>query len=119
MKLIFTAAAAVLLTGCVTMQKHPNTRPMPADAISAVGKAKIAVAQNNNGVEKSWFMTDSSAAGASYGLIGGLVSGIMDAIMNAGPSRRACSHSRRPMAPRSPASRWGRSAPCRSSPPRA
>lgn len=89
MKLIFTAAAVVLLTGCVTMQKHPNTRPMPADAIEAVGKAKISVAQNNNGVEKSWFMTDSSAAGASYGLIGGLVSGIMDAIMNAGPSRRA------------------------------
>lgn len=89
MRLIFTAAAAVLLSGCIVMQKHPNTRPMPADAIQAVGKAKIAVAQNNNGVEKSWFMTDSSAAGASYGLIGGLVTGIMDAIMNAGPSRRA------------------------------
>jgi hypothetical protein len=34
-------------------------------------------------------MTDSSAAGASYGLIGAVVSATMDAIINAGPSRRA------------------------------
>lgn len=89
MRLIFVAVAAAALTGCVTAQKHPNTRPMTAEAIQAVGKAKVAVAESNNGVEKSWFMVDSSAAGAAYGLIGGLVSGIMDAIINAGPSRRA------------------------------
>src|SRR5262249_20493119 len=41
------------------------------------------------GIEKSWFMTDSSAAGAQYGLLGALVTGVMDAIMNAGPSKRA------------------------------
>jgi hypothetical protein len=89
MRLISTAAVAVLLSGCIVVQKHPNTRPMPAEAIQSIGKANIAVSQSNNGVEKSWFMTDSSAAGAGYGLIGGLVTGIMDAIMNAGPQRRA------------------------------
>ena len=49
----------------------------------------MAAAENNRGVEKSWFMTDSSAAGAQYGLIGALVTSVMDAIMNAGPSKRA------------------------------
>jgi hypothetical protein len=89
MRLIFVAAAAALLCGCAAFQKHPNTRPMTAEALQAVGKAPVVVAENNNGIEKSWFMVDSSAATASYGLIGGLVGGIMDAIMNAGPSRRA------------------------------
>jgi hypothetical protein len=89
MRLIFVAAAAALLCGCVAFQKHPNTRPMTPETIQAVGKAPVVVAENNNGIEKSWFMVDSSAATASYGLIGGLVGGIMDAIMNAGPSRRA------------------------------
>jgi hypothetical protein len=89
MRFIMMAATAVLLCGCAAFQKHPNTRPMTAETIQAVGKAPVVVAQNNNGIEKSWFMVDSSAATASYGLIGGLVGGIMDAIINAGPSRRA------------------------------
>jgi len=81
--------AAVLLSGCVAVQDYPNTRPMTAETVQAVSKTQVVVAESNNGIEKSWFMTDSSAAGAQYGLIGGLVTGIMDAIMNAGPSRRA------------------------------
>jgi hypothetical protein len=89
MKFMVAVAAATLLSGCVAAQKHPNTRPMSAETIQAVGKAPVVVAEVNNGIEKSWYMVDSSAAAASYGLIGGLVSGIMDAIMNAGPSKRA------------------------------
>jgi hypothetical protein len=82
-------AAAALLTGCVAVQDYPNTRPMSAETLKAISKTQVVVAESNNGIEKSWFMTDSSATGAQYGLIGGIVSGIMDAIMNAGPSRRA------------------------------
>jgi len=89
MKYVSAVAAAILLTGCVTMQDYPNTRPMTAATMESVAKADIVVAENNNGIEKSWFMTDSSAAGAPYGLLGALVSGVMDAIMNSGPSKRA------------------------------
>lgn len=88
MKLVPVAIAA-LLTGCVAVQDYPNARPMTVDAIQAVARTEVVVAESNNGIEKSWFMTDSSAAGAQYGLIGGLVTAVMDAIMNAGPSRRA------------------------------
>jgi hypothetical protein len=88
MKLVPVAIAA-LLTGCVAVQDYPNARPMTVEAIQAVAQTEVAVAESNNGIEKSWFMTDSSAAGAQYGLIGGIVSAVMDAIMNAGPSRRA------------------------------
>jgi hypothetical protein len=88
MKLI-PVAMAVVLTGCVTAQDYPNARPMTVDTIQAVARTEVVVAESNNGIEKSWFMTDSSAAGAQYGLIGGLVTAVMDAIMNAGPSRRA------------------------------
>src|SRR3954462_7461140 len=89
MKLFSVVAIAALLTGCVAAQDYPNTRPMSAETLRAVARTEVVVAENNNGIEKSWFMTDSSAAGAQYGLIGGLVTGVMDAIMNAGPSRRA------------------------------
>jgi hypothetical protein len=89
MRVLVIAAAAAALTGCVTVQQHPNKRPLTAEAIQTIGKTNVVVARNNEGVEKSWFMTDSSAAGAQYGLIGALVTGVMDAIINAGPSRRA------------------------------
>lgn len=49
----------------------------------------VALVENNDGVETSWFMSDSSASGAQYGLIGALVSATMDGIMNAGPSDQA------------------------------
>jgi len=89
MKLTSVCAVAALLTGCVTVQDYPNMRPMNMETIRTLGKAQVVVAESNNGIEKSWFMTDSSAAGAQYGLLGALVTGVMDAIMNAGPSKRA------------------------------
>jgi hypothetical protein len=89
MKRILVPVVALLLCGCVTIQDYPNKRPMSAANLQAIGQPKVVVAECLNGVEKSWFMTDSSAATAQYGLIGALVGGVMDAIMNAGPSRRA------------------------------
>lgn len=88
MKVFVCALAALSLAACSTVQA-PNMRPLNASHIAAMGPTPVAVAESNNGVAKSWFMQDSSAAGASYGLIGALVSATMDAIMNAGPSRRA------------------------------
>ena len=49
----------------------------------------VALVDNNDGVETTWFMSDSSATGAQYGLIGALVSATMDGIVNAGPSDQA------------------------------
>jgi hypothetical protein len=89
MKLFPALLLASALLGCATVEPIPSKRPLTAQSIQEIGKVKVAAAENNRGVEKSWFMTDSSAAGAQYGLIGALVTGVMDAIMNAGPSRRA------------------------------
>ena len=89
MKLLPALLLGSLLIGCATVEPIPNKRPLTAESIKAIGKVKVAAAENNRGVEKSWFMTDSSAAGAQYGLLGALVTSVMDAIMNAGPSKRA------------------------------
>src|SRR3982751_6561169 len=86
---ILVPVMALLLCGCVTLQDYPSKRPMTTANLQAIGKPKVVVAECLNGVEKSWFMTDSSAATGQYGLIGAIVGGVMDAIMNAGPSRRA------------------------------
>jgi hypothetical protein len=89
MKLLPALVLASLLVGCATVEPIPNKRPLTAESVQAIGKVKVSAAEINRGVEKSWFMTDSSAAGAQYGLIGGLVTAVMDAIINAGPSKRA------------------------------
>jgi len=89
MKILPALLLGSALIGCATVEPIPAKRPLNAASIQAIGKVKMSVAEINSGVEKSWFMTDSSAAGAQYGLIGGLVTGIMDAIINAGPSKRA------------------------------
>ena len=89
MKILPALLLGSLLIGCATVEPIPNKRPLNAESIKAIGKVKVAAAENNRGVEKSWFMTDSSAAGAQYGLLGALVTSVMDAIMNAGPSKRA------------------------------
>jgi hypothetical protein len=89
MKILPALLLGSLLIGCATVEPIPNKRPLNAESVKAIGKVKVAATENNRGVEKSWFMTDSSAAGAQYGLIGALVTSVMDAIMNAGPSKRA------------------------------
>jgi hypothetical protein len=89
MKLLPALLLASLLVGCATVEPIPNKRPLTAQSIQAIGKVKVAPTENLRGVEKSWFMADSSAAGAQYGLIGALVTSVMDAIINAGPSKRA------------------------------
>ncbi|MFN7164437.1 MAG: hypothetical protein ACK4P2_06410 [Hyphomonas sp.] len=62
---------------------------MSAENIARLGETPVAIAETHSGIQKSWFMSDSSAAGASYGLIGALTTAVIDAIVNAGPSRRA------------------------------
>jgi hypothetical protein len=89
MKLLPALLLGSLLIGCATVEPIPNKRPLNTASIQAIGKVKVMAAENNRGVEKSWFLTDSSAAGAQYGLLGALVTGVMDAIINAGPSKRA------------------------------
>lgn len=49
----------------------------------------VVLAENNAGVQATWFMSDSSAAGAQYGLIGALVTATIDAIVNSGPADAA------------------------------
>jgi hypothetical protein len=89
MRLLTTVAVAIVLSGCVAFQKHPNTRPMTPQTMQTIARAEVVVAQNNNGVEKSWFYTDASAGTAAYGLIGALAGAIANAIINVGPARRA------------------------------
>ena len=89
MKILPALLLGSVLIGCATVEPIPNKRPLTSAAVQSIGKVKVTAAENNRGVEKSWFMTDSSAAGAQYGLLGALVTGVMDAIMNAGPSKRA------------------------------
>lgn len=88
MRIVLMAVCGLLLSGCATAVA-PTARPLTQAHIDQMGPTRVVVAENTYGVGKSWFMTDSSAAGASYGLIGAVVSATMDAIINAGPSRRA------------------------------
>jgi len=64
-------------------------RPLTQAHIARLADTNIAIVENNQGVAASWYMADSSAASAQYGLIGALVSAGMDAMMNAGPAGRA------------------------------
>lgn len=86
---IVCAVAALSLAACVTVEPVPNARPLNAAHIEAIGPTTVVVAENNNGVMKSWVRQDSSAAAASQGLIGVLVGAAIDGIMNYAPSRRA------------------------------
>jgi hypothetical protein len=85
----YAIALLIALTGCATSEIHPSKRTITQQGIETVGTTRVVVTENLDGIEKSWFMTDSSAAGAQYGLLGGLVTGVMDAIINSGPSKRA------------------------------
>lgn len=88
-KIAAAAMGGLFLAGCATVTPAPSARPLTQAHIETMGPTRVVVAENTVGVGKSWFMTDSSAAGAQYGLVGALVSATMDAIINAGPSRRA------------------------------
>lgn len=89
MKLAICAiASASLLAACATTPV-PNARPLNTAQIEAMGPTPVVLVEENVGVGKSWFMADSSAAGAPYGIIGALTSAVMDAIINYGPSKRA------------------------------
>jgi hypothetical protein len=89
MRIIFCALAALSLAACATAPLVPNARPLNATHIETLGPTPVTVFENNHGVTKAWLAQDSSAAGASQGLLGVLVSAAFDAMMNAGPSRRA------------------------------
>lgn len=85
---ICAIASASLLAACATTPV-PNARPLNTAQIEAMGPTPVVLVENNHGVEKSWFMSSSAAAGAPYGLVGALVSVAIDAAMNYAPSKRA------------------------------
>lgn len=89
MRLIACAAAALTLAACASVPPVPNARPLNAQHIEAMGPTPVTVSANNTGVGKAWLAQDSSAAGASQGILGAVISSAFDAMMNAGPSRRA------------------------------
>ncbi len=88
MRIVACALAALSLAACATAPV-PQARPLNAEQIAAIGPTSVAVTANNNGVAKSWMRQDSSAAGASQGVIGVLVSAAIDGIMNYAPGQRA------------------------------
>lgn len=83
------ALGGLALLGACATEPHPAKRPLTAAHINQIAAADVTVVSNNSGVQKSWFMQDSSAAGAQAGLIGALVTAAIDAIANAGPARAA------------------------------
>ena len=89
MRMMLGAILAVALAGCATTPPYPQARPLTQAHMEAMGPTPVVLSENNNGVEKAWFYTSTSGAGAAYGLVGVLVSAAMDAIINAGPSMRA------------------------------
>lgn len=89
MRIVVCALAALSLAACATQPPVPNARPLNASHIVALGPTAVTVSENNNGVGKSWLAQDSSAAGASQGMLGVLIAAAFDAMMNAGPARRA------------------------------
>ena len=89
MRIIVCALAALSLAACATQPPVPNARPLNASHIATMGPTAVTVSENNTGVGKAWLAQDSSAAGASQGMLGVLISAAFDAMMNAGPSRRA------------------------------
>lgn len=89
MRSLVVAALVAALGACATATPNPSMRPLTQAHIDTMGPTSVVVAENNSGIEKSWFYTSTASAGAAYGLVGVLVSAAMDAIINAGPSRRA------------------------------
>lgn len=89
MRIVACAVAALTLAACASAPPAPNARPLNASHIEALGPTPVTVFENNTGVGKAWLAQDSSAAGASQGMLGVLISVAFDAMMNAGPSRRA------------------------------
>ena len=89
MRIVACAVAALTLAACASAPPVPNARPLNASHIEALGPTPVTVFENNTGVGKAWLAQDSSAAGASQGMLGVLISVAFDAMMNAGPSRRA------------------------------
>ncbi|MFC7380340.1 hypothetical protein [Brevundimonas sp. GCM10030266] len=89
MRILVCALAALSVAACATVEPSPNARPLNAQHIETLGATPVVVTENNNGVMKSWFRQDSSAAAASQGLLGVLVGAAIDGIMNYTPSRRA------------------------------
>lgn len=88
MRVVVCALAALSLAACATAPV-PTARPLNDSQIAALGPTTFTVVEDNNGVGKTWFAQDSSAAGAGYGLIGAIVTATMDAIVNSFPARRA------------------------------
>lgn len=89
MRILVGAIAAIALAGCASAPQYPSMRPLTTAHINTMSATPVVVSENNNGVEKAWFYTSTSSAGAAYGLVGALVSAAIDAVINAGPSRRA------------------------------
>lgn len=89
MRIVVCAVAALSMAACASLPPVPNARPLNAQHIETLGPTPVTVSENNTGVGKAWLAQDSTAAGASQGMLGVLISVAFDAMMNAGPSRRA------------------------------
>jgi hypothetical protein len=90
----FSAAAivfAMALGGCASTPPFPAMRPLTQAHIEVMGPTPVVIAENNNGVGKSWLYVSSAqyANSGSYGLAGVIAVAIVDAVVNAGPSARA------------------------------
>jgi hypothetical protein len=79
---------ALLLTAAVTISActvTPYRQPLDQAATAKLSAATVYARADERGIGVQYLVQDSSAAGASYGLIGALVTATIDAIANAGP----------------------------------
>ncbi|MEM1087333.1 MAG: hypothetical protein AAGH90_06360 [Pseudomonadota bacterium] len=88
MKKLVVGTSILVLAACAT-EPYPFKRPLTPEVMEQLSDTNVVVDEPTDGLGASWFMQDSSATGAQYGLIGALTTAVMDGIANAGPSSRA------------------------------
>jgi len=87
MKMWFIALTLAILSGCVS--QVPYKRPMQEKYQPALQDLQIYTYADKQGVGVRYFVQDSTAAGAQFGLLGMLVTSAIDGIANIGPRERS------------------------------
>ena len=59
MRNFVAAISLIALSACATATQVPSMRPLTDAHVQTMGSTSVVVSENNTGVEKSWFYSDS------------------------------------------------------------